>query len=280
MRVRAAAAGLPLLLIAAAAGPAACGGGGGGETAQSVGGRVTLSRIVMGQGAGALLGIGSFYAPPGPEVAGHHPDEAGCVMSTASAVPSPSATAAPIAWRDAGESILLRSGEASLVLDRFPNAGGAIVYLSAEDADPAAGIAGGIYDVELAGSSGANGLPAGVVEGAVVMPLPVGLYAPDFSLGSVPLPRGALQIGWDAIDGAELLELTLAVAGSAGDVTLACSVPDHGVFEVSAAQMAALPAGAGTLSLTRVRETSGRLTATTSLVGRGEWVESGPFTLP
>lgn len=277
MRVRAAAAGLPLLLIILATGPASCGGGGG-DTVQSVGGRVTLSRIVMAPGPGALLGIGSFYAPPGPEDARSHPDGIGCVLAPPGAAPSP--TPATVVWRDAGESILLRSGEASLVLDRFPNAAGAIVYLSAEDADPAAGIAGGVYDVELAGASGANGLPAVVVAAAVEMPAPVGLYAPDFSAGSVPLTRSALQIGWDAINAAETLELTLAVAGTAGDVTLACTVPDDGVFEISAAQMAVLPSGAGTLSLARVRETTGRLTATTALAGRGEWVESGPFTLP
>ncbi len=264
-----------LLAVLAVAGPGACGGGGG-DAGASLGGRVTLTRVVMAPGDGALFGIGSFYAPRRSDDSGE--PVPGCAISTP--VASPAASPSPVAWRDAGETISLRSAGTSLVLDRFPTSEGAIVYLSAADADPAAAMAEGVFDLELAGSAAANGLPGSVVPAAIEMPPAVGLYAPDFSAGSVPFSRGALQIGWDAIDPAEFLELTLAVAGSAGDVTLSCLVVDAGVFEVSAAQMASLPAGAGTLSLARVRERTVRLTSAASLAGRGEWVESGPFTLP
>lgn len=276
MRCRLATLSLPVLLLTvlAAAGPSACGGGG--ESEQSLGGRVLLRRVVMAPGDGALFGIGTFYAPPGPDEGGE--PALGCVTFTPTAAPS--ASPSPIAWRDAGETISLRSASASLTLDRFPTSEGAIVYLSAVDADPAAAIAESIYDLELAGSAAANGLPGGMIASAIEMPPALALYAPDFTAGSVPLPRTALQIGWDSVDPADVVHLTLAVAGTAGDVTLSCAIADEGVFEVSAAQMAALPAGAGTLSLTRFRETTSRLTPTSSLAGRGEWVESGPFTLP
>ncbi len=269
---------LPLLPTVALLATACTGGSGAIDGPENRGGRVDLTRYDLAGTvpSSSLLGQASFFDPPGPAPEDETVPEESCLFWVD---PAPVADDRPISWRDAGALVTLRRPEIALPFDRFEGEDGAILYLTRADADPSVAGAGLSFDLEIPGASGANGLLPVTVADAVRMPAALSLYAPDFREAPATIPRAPLQVGWDAVDDRDRLDLQLTIAGEAVTL-LACRVFDDGMFEIPGDQIDALPAGSGVLTLTRRRSTERALDASTGVLGVGSVVEGGAIVLP
>ncbi len=239
------------------------------------GGEVRVTRTMMG-GTETLTAVGTFFTPPGPAEE-EWPANDSCVTTTPG--PTPSATATPVQYRDAGASIALH-GAGTLTMSRFQS-GDAIAYLAPPGVDATTVPFGETFALELAGSTAPNGLSAKTIANALEMPAAVSLSIPDFTQGSVALAGTSLAIGWDGTTAGHEVLVTLFVTGTAGGVTtLRCVTGDDGSFVLDASALATLPTGAGLLGITRQTTTVAPLDGTIDVVGVGAVVESGPVLLP
>ena len=272
--------------LAVAATVAGCGGGGAAEEPAPIhprGGRLHLmhSAVAGFEPGEALSGVASFFEPPGPAPTPAPPAAGTCAWATPAPAPTPSPTATPVvAWRDAGDSLVLRSTGSSIRLERFDGPEGEILYLTRADEPADSFAAGASYDLEIAGSDAPNGVEGAVLPGVLAAPRAVGLYAPEFSNAPITLLRSALQLGWTpGAEGASVL-VRMTLSGSAGTATLSCSTEDDGFFEVPAASIEQFPTGGGTVTVSRATLREAKLADGTWFAAEAAVTEGGAVVLP
>ncbi len=237
--------------------------------------RLTRSSIAGGLPSESVLGVASFFLPPGPDATDSWPAHGACAVAST----APAVTATPASFLDAGALVTLTTGAASLELDRFESADGAILYVTGGAVDPASILAGDRFDLAFPGGTGSNALPPATIAGVVNIPPALVLAQPDFSLGAVMLERNGFNVTWTSAGDGDV-EIRLAISGSNGAATLLCATADGGGFHAGPELLAGLPSGSGTLSVTRRVSTQTALTSSTVLVGEGDWIEGGAVTLP
>ncbi len=237
--------------------------------------RLTHSSIAGGLPSESVLGVASFFLPPGPDATDPWPAHGACAVAT----PAPVATGTPASFLDAGALVTLTTGAASLELDRFESADGAILYVTGGAVDPASILEGDLFDLAFPGGAGSNALPPATIAGVVNIPPALALAQPDFSQGAVTLERNGFNVTWSSAGDGDV-EIRLAISGSNGAATLVCATGDGGGFHAGPEILAGLPSGSGTLSVTRRVSTQTALGTSTVLVGEGDWIEGGAVTLP
>lgn len=241
------------------------------------GGELTVTRAHLSTGD-SLDAYAAFFRPPGPPDPEEGPHDS-CVVQQ----PTPTPTGTPeVGWKDAGATLTLSGGSTSLTLDRFAGSSGEIFYLGSSGADPASIQPSSDYSLSIDGSTAPNGVAKATLARALRMPRSVGLYGPDFANAPATISRDVpLPISWDPGDASDRIAIRLAVIGTGGgSITLSCGTPDDGSFQIAPDQLAFLPSGPGTLTVTRTRMTRVSLSGAAALESRASLVEGGAIVLP
>lgn len=242
---------------------------------------VTRARVAGFEPQEALSGIASFFLPPGPALPAPLVEEGECDYSTPEVGPTPEPTAPPvIEFRDAGETLTLRSNETVLELGRVAGTEGQIHYAMRSDVPPESLQLGVAYALQIEGGNAGGDVPATEIASALAVPGSVSLYAPDFSLPPAALVRSDLQLGWSPQGTDEPVLVRLVITGSAGTATLVCATRDDGFHEIDAAWMRQFPAGGGILTVSRSAVTWSELSADVWFHAAATVTEGGAVTLP